>query len=204
MPAYRGKRLFDLLITLLTMPIWLPLLTVLAVLVLWRLGLPIFFVQQRPGFAGRPFRLIKFRTMSMERDERGASLPDDQRLPRFGRLLRATSLDELPEFINVLLGQMSLVGPRPLLVEYLPLYSPEHACRHEVRPGITGWAQVNGRNMSTWETRLGQDVWYVNHASFRLDVEILARTLLDVVRRRGIHEPGQATMTRFTGSKRIN
>ena len=200
MSAYRGKRLFDLLLAVLTMPIWLPVLAVTAVLVLVRLGRPIFFIQERPGLGGEPFRLIKFRTMTIARDDSGDLLPDDQRLPRFGRLLRSTSLDELPELCNVLLGSMSLVGPRPLLTEYLPLYSARQARRHEVRPGITGWAQVNGRNLSSWKLRLEQDVWYVEHASFLLDVRILGRTLTGVVRRQGVSAPGTATMPRFTGS----
>ena len=200
MTAYRGKRLFDLLLAVLTMPIWLPLLAVTAVLVLVRLGRPIFFVQERPGLGDEPFRLIKFRTMTIARDDVGVLLPDDQRLPRFGRMLRSTSLDELPELCNVLLGTMSLVGPRPLLTEYLPLYSARQARRHEVRPGITGWAQVNGRNLSSWSLRLEQDVWYVEHASFVLDLRILGRTLTGVVRRQGISAPGTATMPRFTGN----
>ena len=200
MSAYRGKRLFDLLLAVLTMPIWLPLLAVTAVLVLVRLGRPIFFIQERPGLGGEPFRLIKFRTMTTARDDAGVLLPDDQRLPRFGRLLRSTSLDELPELCNVLLGSMSLVGPRPLLTEYLPLYSARQARRHEVRPGITGWAQVNGRNLSSWRLRLEQDVWYVEHASFLLDLRILGRTLTRVVRRQGVSAPGTATMPRFTGN----
>lgn len=199
MPAYRGKRLLDLLLTMLTLPLWVPLLGVVAALVLLRLGRPIFFVQERPGLKAQPFNLIKFRTMTMARDHNGALLPDNERLTRFGRFLRSTSLDELPELINVLRGQMSLVGPRPLLVEYLPLYSAYHARRHEVRPGITGWAQVNGRNLSSWRLRFAQDVWYVDHATFCLDVKILIRTVGGVIRRHGITASGNATMSRFTG-----
>jgi len=202
MVAYRGKRLWDIGLVAITAPVWMPLLLVVALIVRFALGRPIFFVQQRPGLHGRPFRLIKFRTMTAEHNAHGSLLPDDQRLGSFGRLLRSTSLDELPELLNVLRGEMSLIGPRPLLMEYLPLYSPRQALRHDVRPGITGWAQVSGRNLTSWDTRLEQDAWYVEHASFGLDLRILMRTPGRVLRRHGISAPGQHTMTPFTGPLR--
>ncbi len=177
-----------------------PLLLVLMILVRIGLGGPVFFGQVRPGLGGKPFRLWKFRTMTDACDAQGQPLPDEQRLTRLGRFLRATSLDELPELWNVLKGDMSLVGPRPLLMEYLPIYSPEQARRHEVRPGITGWAQVNGRNALSWEEKFAFDVWYVDHLSFGLDGRILWRTLLQVVRRQGISAADHATMPKFTGS----
>jgi lipopolysaccharide/colanic/teichoic acid biosynthesis glycosyltransferase len=194
------KRLFDLavavsLLTLLSAPLLL-----LALLVRVSLGGPVLFRQVRPGLHGRPFRMIKFRTMTDGRDADGALLPDAQRLTPLGRFLRATSLDELPELWNVIRGDMSLVGPRPLLMEYLPLYSAEQARRHEVRPGVTGWAQVNGRNSLSWERRLEMDVWYVDHQSFWLDLRILVMTVGKVVRRDGISADGEATMPKFTGN----
>ncbi len=178
----------------------LPLL-LLGSMVRLKLGSPVLFRQVRPGLYGRPFMMVKFRTMT---DERGADddlLPDAQRLTAFGRFLRASSLDELPELWNVLRGEMSLVGPRPLLMEYLPLYSPEQARRHEVRPGITGWAQVNGRNALSWEERFKLDVWYVDHRSLWLDLRILWLTVRKVIVREGISAQGEATMPRFTGNK---
>lgn len=194
------KRLFDLLLSasgLLTLSI--PLL-----ILIWRvrrkLGSPVFFTQVRPGLNGKPFRMVKFRTMTDERGHDGELLPDAQRLTPFGRFLRASSLDELPELWNVLKGEMSLVGPRPLLMEYLPLYTPEQARRHEVRPGITGWAQVNGRNAISWEDKFALDVWYVDNRSMWLDTQILWLTVRKVLVRDGISAAGEATMPRFTGS----
>jgi sugar transferase EpsL len=178
-----------------------PLLGLLALLVRIRLGSPIFFRQQRPGLHGRPFTLIKFRTMTDLRDTQGNLLPDVERLTKFGKFLRATSLDELPELWNVLKGEMSLVGPRPLLMQYLPLYTTEQTRRHEVRPGITGWAQVNGRNALTWEEKFALDVWYVDNYTLWLDLKIIFLTLLKIVKRDGINQPGAATMQAFTGSQ---
>jgi lipopolysaccharide/colanic/teichoic acid biosynthesis glycosyltransferase len=166
-----------------------------------RLGAPVFFRQQRPGLHGRPFTILKFRTMRDAVDAGGSPLPDAERLTRLGKFLRSTSLDELPELLNVLGGDMSLVGPRPLLMQYLERYTPEQARRHEVRPGITGWAQVNGRNAITWERKFELDVWYVDHRSFLLDLRILARTLAGVVRREGITQPGSATAEEFRGDE---
>jgi lipopolysaccharide/colanic/teichoic acid biosynthesis glycosyltransferase len=178
----------------------LPLLA-LALLIRYKLGSPVLFTQVRPGLNGQPFRMVKFRTMMDARDYCGALLPDAQRLTPFGRFLRASSLDELPELWNVLRGEMSLVGPRPLLMEYLPLYSPEQARRHEMRPGITGWAQVNGRNAISWADKFALDVWYVDHRSLWLDLYILWLTVLKVLFREGISAAGEATMPRFEGDK---
>jgi lipopolysaccharide/colanic/teichoic acid biosynthesis glycosyltransferase len=164
------------------------------------LGKPVLFTQLRPGRHGTPFWLIKFRTMRAAVDDEGRPLPDEERLTRLGQWLRAASLDELPELWNVLRGDMSLVGPRPLLMEYLPLYTPEQARRHQVRPGITGWAQVNGRNALSWEQKFELDVWYVDHASLRLDLEIIALTLWKTLRCDGINQAGHATMPDFMGS----
>lgn len=175
-------------------------LALLAGLVRWKLGAPVIFSQDRPGLGGRIFRIHKFRTMTDKRDGQGLLLPDGERLPSFGKWLRATSLDELPELWDVLRGDMSFVGPRPLLVEYLPLYSPEQSRRHEVRPGITGWSQVNGRNTLDWDERLALDVWYVDNRSLGLDLKILARTVGTVLARDGISQEGQATMEPFRGS----
>ncbi len=195
------KRLFDLLLSIgLVLALALPLLLLWA-LVRRKLGSPVLFRQVRPGLHGRPFMMVKFRTMTDERGADGELLPDARRLTSFGRFLRATSLDELPELWNVLRGEMSLVGPRPLLMEYLPLYSPEQARRHEVRPGITGWAQVNGRNALSWEERFKLDVWYVDHRSLWLDLRILWLTVRKVIVREGISAQGEATMPRFTGNK---
>lgn len=199
--ARRGKRALDLALTLV---VSLPLLFVavpVALLVRWRMGPPILFRQQRPGKDGRPFMMYKFRTMTDAVNEYGTLLPDAQRLTGLGRWLRSTSLDELPELINVLRGEMSLVGPRPLLVHYLQYYSEEQARRHEVKPGITGWAQVNGRNALSWERKFEYDVWYVDHLSLRLDLAILWRTLLQVLSRSGINQPGAATAHEFRGSQ---
>lgn len=193
------KRLFDLVLVVGSALVWLPLLLGLAILVRVRLGGPVFFCQQRPGLGRRPFRIIKFRTMNQARDAHGNLLPDAERLTPFGRFLRNSSLDELPELVNVLRGDMSLVGPRPLLMEYLPLYTPDQARRHEVRPGITGWAQVKGRNAISWEEKFRLDVWYVDHQSLWLDVKILAMTLWAVLARKGITADGHDTMPVFNG-----
>jgi lipopolysaccharide/colanic/teichoic acid biosynthesis glycosyltransferase len=195
------KRVFDLVAASLALLLLaLPLLA-LVWLIRSKLGSPVLFRQVRPGLHGRPFTMVKFRTMTDERGPDGALLPDAQRLTPFGRFLRASSLDELPELWNVLKGDMSLVGPRPLLMEYLPLYTPEQARRHEVRPGITGWAQVNGRNAISWADKFALDVWYVDHRSLWLDVQILWRTVRKVLVRDGISAAGEATMSKFTGSK---
>lgn len=195
------KRFFDFILALCgVLALALPLL-VLVLLVRRKLGSPVFFRQVRPGLHGKPFAMVKFRTMTSERGPDGLLLPDAVRLTPFGRFLRATSLDELPELWNVLKGDMSLVGPRPLLMEYLPLYTPEQARRHEVRPGITGWAQVNGRNAISWEDKFQLDVWYVDHRSLWLDVRILWLTVRKVVVRDGISAAGEATMPRFEGDK---
>ena len=196
-----GKRLLDLALTLPALILLSPLLAAVAIAVRLRLGAPVLFRQRRPGLHGEPFTILKFRTMTGARDAGGNLLPDAERLTRLGRLLRATSLDELPELLNVLKGDMSLVGPRPLLMEYLPRYTPEQARRHEVRPGITGWAQVNGRNALTWEQKFALDVWYVDHCSLWLDLRILGITLLKIVKREGIAAEGHVTMPKFTGSE---
>ena len=194
-----AKRLMDLVLELASAVFWVPVVVVLAVLVRIKLGAPVFFRQQRPGRGAKIFEMVKFRTMTNQRDANGNLLPDSVRLTAFGRFLRASSLDELPELWNVLKGEMSLVGPRPLLVQYLERYSPEQARRHEVPPGVTGWAQVNGRNAISWEQKFSLDVWYVDHRSLWLDVRIIALTLLKVVRRDGISAKGEATMPEFWG-----
>ena len=194
------KRLFDVCIAFWLIAFLWPVVVLVALLVRWRLEGPVFFVQQRPGLNGVPFEMVKFRTMRNALGPDGQSLPDALRLTRFGRFLRASSLDELPELWNVLKGDMSLVGPRPLLIEYLPLYTPEQARRHEVRPGITGWAQVNGRNAISWEQKFALDVWYVDHQSLWLDIKILWLTVKKVLVRDGISAAGEATMSKFTGS----
>lgn len=196
------KRLFDVLIAATALVLLAPLLGLLAILIAIKLGRPVLFRQPRPGRFGKTFTLLKFRTMTAACDAHGNLLPDKDRLPPFGRFLRATSLDELPELWNVLAGDMSLVGPRPLLIEYLPLYTPEQGRRHEVRPGITGWAQVNGRNALSWDEKFALDVWYVDNRSFWLDVKILFRTVWKVVTSHGISAEGEATMTRFEGNQR--
>ncbi|MGQ7791823.1 sugar transferase [Faunimonas sp. B44] len=193
------KRAFDLAIVLATAPAWLPLMAVIALAVRLKLGAPVLFRQMRPGKDGEPFLMLKFRTMTDAVDGNGEPLPDAQRLTPFGRFLRSTSLDELPELWNVLKGEMSLVGPRPLLMEYLPLYSPRQRRRHEVRPGITGWAQVNGRNALAWEDKFDLDVWYVENRSLWLDIRILAATVAKVLRRDSINAEGSATAERFRG-----
>jgi len=194
------KRLLDVLIAAGALFALSPLLLVISLAVARQLGRPILFCQQRPGLQGKPFKMYKFRTMRNAIGADGRSLPDEQRLTRFGALLRSTSLDELPELINVLRGEMSLVGPRPLLMEYLPLYSTEQARRHEVRPGITGWAQVNGRNAISWDEKFKLDVWYVDNRSIGLDLKILWRTVVKVFVREGISADGQATMEKFRGN----
>lgn len=199
MPEYRGKRLLDVLLVLLTTPIWVPLLAVVALLVRLKIGRPVFFSQERPGRGARPFRLVKFRTMINAGDASGVPLPDAERLTSFGRVLRSTSLDELPELWSVLRGDMSLVGPRPLLTRYLPRYSGHHRRRHDVRPGITGLAQVSGRNAISWAEKLDLDVQYVERCSLALDVRILWRTLRSVLRREGITAEGTSTVPEFTG-----
>lgn len=195
------KRLFDLCAAGIAVLLLFPLLVVLALIVRFKLGSPILFSQTRPGLHGRPFTMYKFRTMTNDRDSHGQLLPDAERLAAFGLFLRSTSLDELPELWNVLTGEMSLVGPRPLLMEYLPLYSPEQARRHEVLPGITGWVQVNGRNALSWEEKFKFDVWYVDNRSFWLDTRILFRTIKKIITRHGITAQGEATMPRFTGQQ---
>ena len=194
------KRLFDLSLCLPAFILLGPILLIAAFFVSIKLGRPILFKQLRPGLHGRPFWLLKFRTMTDARDAGGALLPDAVRLTAFGRFLRAASLDELPELFNVLKGEMSLVGPRPLLMQYLDRYTPEQARRHEVRPGITGWAQVNGRNAITWEEKFKLDIWYVDHRSLWLDMKIIAMTVWKILNREGINQPGQATMEEFKGA----
>ena len=195
------KRLFDFIVSASALLLLaLPLLGLIW-LVRKKLGSPVFFRQVRPGMDGKPFEMVKFRSMTDERGPDGQLLPDAQRLTAFGRFLRSSSLDELPELWNVLKGDMSLVGPRPLLMEYLPLYSPEQARRHETCPGITGWAQVNGRNTISWDDKFKLDTWYVDHQSLWLDIKILWLTVKKVVVREGISAAGEATMSKFTGSK---
>lgn len=196
------KRLFDVLLTSFGLVILGPIIILVVFFVRIKLGSPVLFVQDRPGLHGKPFRIYKFRTMTDEKDPAGDLLPDANRLIPFGRFLRSTSLDELPELFNVLKGDMSLVGPRPLLMEYLDRYTPEQARRHEVRPGITGWAQVNGRNAISWEDKFELDVWYVENRSLWLDVKIFSMTVWKTVKREDICEEGQATMSKFMGSGR--
>jgi sugar transferase EpsL len=197
-----GKRAFDVVASAAALLLLAPLLATVALLVRWRLGKPVLFRQERPGKNGRPFVVLKFRTMMDAYNSAGALLPDEQRLPCVGRILRVLSLDELPELWNVLRGDMSLVGPRPLFLSYLVRYSPEQARRLEVRSGITGWAQVNGRNALTWEEKFTLDVWYVDNCSLTLDLRILAMTVWKVLTREGISAEGHATMPEFTGSRK--
>ena len=194
------KRLMDLLLAATALVLLAVPIAVLALVVRRKLGSPVLFRQVRPGRHGRPFEMVKFRSMTTQFDAQGALLPDADRMTAFGTFLRASSLDELPELWNVLKGDMSIVGPRPLLMEYLPLYSPEQQRRHEVRPGITGWAQVNGRNSLAWDDKLALDVWYVDHRSLRLDFRVMALTIRKVLGRDGIAADGEVTMARFTGS----
>ena len=195
------KRLFDILIAGFGLLCLFPVIMVVALMVFCKLGSPVFFRQTRPGLYGHPFPMVKFRTMLDATDKYGNELPDADRMTSFGGFLRSSSLEELPELYNVLKGDMSLVGPRPLLMEYLPLYSAEQLRRHEVRPGITGWAQVNGRNAISWEEKFKLDVWYVDNQSFLLDLKILFLTVKKVLVRDGISGEGEATISRFTGNK---
>ena len=198
------KRIFDLTLIFLSLPLLLPLYLVVAWLVRSKLGVPILFRQIRPGKNAKPFEMIKFRTMTDERNSNGELLPDSVRLTKFGQFLRSSSLDELPELWNVVKGDMSLVGPRPLLMEYVPLYSPEQSRRHAMRPGVSGWAQVNGRNAISWEEKFKLDVWYVDNQSFWLDIKVIGLTLKKVIVRDGISADGEATMTKFTRSNQSN
>ncbi len=193
------KRLFDIGFSLCWLVGFSPLLLVVAILVRLRLGAPVLFIQERPGLRGRPFRMVKFRTMTDDLGADGELLPDAQRLTPFGKFLRSTTLDEFPEMWNVLVGDMSVVGPRPLLMRYLPRYSPFQARRMEVKPGVTGWAQVNGRNSLTWEEKFALDVWYVDHRTFWLDLKIVVRTFFKVFARSGINSETAATMEEFQG-----
>lgn len=199
--VYIGKHVLDRVCAAMGLFVLSLPFCVLWVLVRWKLGSPVFFRRQRPGYQGRPFMLVKFRSMTDARDAEGNLLPDHERLTSFGRFLRSASLDEMPELWNVLRGEMSLVGPRPLLMEYLPRYTPAQARRHEVKPGITGWAQVNGRNTIGWEEKFKLDVWYVDHCSLWLDLKILALTILQVFQRKGISAEGHVTMPEFKGIK---
>jgi len=194
------KRLADLILTVPLFIILAPFMLLISLLVAWQHGRPIIFQQQRPGFKGELFTIYKFRSMRDLRDAQGEPLPDEKRLTKFGHFLRKWSLDETPEFINVLRGEMSLVGPRPLLIEYLPLYNQEQARRHDVLPGITGWAQIHGRNTVSWQEKFALDVWYVDHWSLWLDIKILFLTIIKVLRREGISQPGQATADLFKGN----
>lgn len=194
-----SKRIFDLILTLIGMIIALPVMLVIAILIRVKIGGPVLFKQRRPGLNGKIFTLYKFRTMSYLRDQNGNLLPDHQRLTNFGKNLRATSLDELPELFNVLKGEMSLVGPRPLLIQYLDRYSPEQKRRHLMPPGITGWAQINGRNAISWEEKFSLDTWYVDHWTIWLDIRILFLTVVKVIKREGISTQNQATAEEFMG-----
>ncbi|WP_144505524.1 sugar transferase [Bacillus mycoides] len=195
------KRILDLFIALLLLLCCSLVIFAVAILVRLKLGSPVLFKQQRPGLHGKPFNLYKFRTMSDKRDNQGELFPDQDRLTTFGEILRKYSLDELPQLINVVRGDLSLVGPRPLLMEYLPLYSSKQAKRHSVKPGITGWAQINGRNSITWEEKFELDVWYVENRSFLLDLNIIVLTITKVFKTEGINHVGHVTMERFTGGK---
>jgi lipopolysaccharide/colanic/teichoic acid biosynthesis glycosyltransferase len=194
------KRTADIIISVVVLVLLSPVLVTMAIIVRAKLGLPVLFRQQRPGLGGKGFILYKFRTMTNQRDTEGRLLPDEQRLPAFGSFLRSTSIDELPELFNVLKGDMSIIGPRPLMMKYLPRYTTEQARRHEVKPGITGWAQINGRNAISWEDRFKLDVWYVDNWSLWLDLKILAGTIWQVLKREGITQEGRATMDEFMGT----
>lgn len=194
------KRLLDIVVSVVALLAFTPFLLILALLVRVKLGSPILYSQARPGLNNRVFTMLKFRSMTDGRNDDGSLLPDAERLPAFGRLLRASSLDELPGLINVLKGDMSIVGPRPLLVEYLSLYNNQQIRRHEMRPGITGWAQVNGRNALSWEQKFKYDVWYVDNQSIWLDLKIICMTVIKVFRSDGINQDGQATVNKFTGT----
>ena len=196
-----SKRAFDLFFSLIAIIVLSPVMLVTAIFVRIFIGSPILFAQQRPGYKGRPFHIYKFRSMSNRLSRDGSLLPDSERLTRFGRILRSLSLDELPELFNILRGEMSFVGPRPLLMEYLPLYSPEQMRRHDAYPGLTGWAQINGRNAIDWPTRFCMDVWYVDHWSFWLDLKIILMTVKKVLIREGINQEGQSTVEYFKGEQ---
>ena len=191
------KRLFDLLIASALLIVLSPIFFLIGFMVRVVIGSPVLFHQIRPGLGGKPFTIYKFRTMTNEQDKNGDILPDSDRLTALGRILRNTSLDELPELLNVIIGEMNLVGPRPLLMQYLERYTAEQARRHEVKPGITGWAQINGRNALTWEEKFKLDIWYVDNQSFWLDLKIIALTVLKIIKREGINQPGQATAEEF-------
>ncbi|MBD5165721.1 sugar transferase [Helicobacter sp.] len=195
------KPILDISLGAILLVLFSPILLLTALLIRFKLGSPVFFTQERPGKEGKIFKIFKFRTMNNARNEKGELLPDEVRLTHFGKLIRKSSLDELPQLLNVLKGEMSFVGPRPLLVEYLPLYSKEQARRHEVKPGITGWAQINGRNAISWEEKFALDVWYVNHLSFWLDCKILWETFYKVLKRKDTHSSTSATMEKFQGNK---
>jgi len=198
------KRLFDIIASIIFIILFAPILLVLCFLVRRKMGSPIIFSQVRPGLNARPFTMIKFRSMIDAYDEKGEPLPDSERLTRFGKFLRSSSIDELPEIWNVLKGDMSLVGPRPLLMEYVPLYTPEQAKRMDIRPGVTGWAQVNGRNAISWEKKFEMDVWYVENRTLWLDIKIIFMTLKKIIIKEGISADGEATMSKFTGTKPEN
>ena len=195
------KSIFDRVLALILIILFSPIYIVVTILVLWKMGSPVLFRQKRPGYKEKIFGIYKFRTMTNEKDEEGNLLPDNQRLVGIGKFIRSTSLDELPQLFNVLKGDMSFVGPRPLLIEYLPLYNERQKKRHDVKPGITGWAQVNGRNAISWEQKFEYDVWYVEHQSFWLDIKILWMTFLKVVKRSDISSDSSITMEKFEGSK---
>lgn len=199
-----SKRCLDLVGATIGLLVFAVPMAMIAVAIRVTMGSPVLFRQRRPGLGGRPFEIYKFRTMTNDRGDSDVVIPDEARLNRLGRFLRRTSLDELPELFNVLKGEMSLVGPRPLLMEYLELYTPEQAGRHRVRPGMTGWAQINGRNALSWEKKFEHDTWYVNHWSLRLDLKILLSTLRVVARGRGVNQPGEATVQYFTGPQKTS
>ncbi|MFD1707999.1 sugar transferase [Siminovitchia sediminis] len=195
------KRAIDIVAALLALILFSPLMAMIGLVIRIKMGKPIFFIQQRPGFQGKPFNLYKFRTMASNRDARGRLLSDEARVTPLGNVLRKYSLDELPQLFNILKGDLSLVGPRPLLMEYLPLYTPRQAKRHQVKPGLTGWAQINGRNTISWDEKFELDVWYVENRSLILDIKILIKTVEKVLRSEGINQPGKATVENFNGSK---
>lgn len=195
------KRFFDLVASLIALILLSPIIALVAMKIRKNLGSPVLFRQTRPGLNGRPFEMVKFRTMKDAVDKSGNLLPDSERITPFGNRLRSSSLDELPELFNVLKGDMSLVGPRPLLMQYLPLYNKEQARRHDIRPGVTGWAQVNGRNAISWEEKFEYDIWYVDNQSLALDIKILLLTVIKVLARKDITQEGEATMSSFTGSE---
>lgn len=197
------KRVLDFTLSLIALIILSPIYLVLAILVRIKLGSPIIFKQERPGLNEKIFTLYKFRTMTDEKDENGKLLPDEVRLTKFGKFLRSTSLDELPELINIIKGDMSIVGPRPLLVEYLPLYNEKQKCRHNVRPGLTGYAQISGRNSISWEEKFNDDLMYIENITFTEDLKIVLKTALKVIKREGISQEGNATMEKFTGNKEL-